>query len=74
MRVKFNGGDSGGRVVVGDRDGFASRGRATVEDASLFFRRADKSGDELRAFVVDGDFVVVKRFCFRHVSGEDATR
>jgi hypothetical protein len=44
MRVKFDGGNFGLRIAVGDCKRFASGGGAAVEDVRS---SADKRGDEL---------------------------
>ena len=55
--MKFDGGDRGCGVVVGDGERFAAGGGAAVEDVGCFFAEvgADEGGDELRGFVLDDD-------------------
>ena len=55
--MKFDGGDGGWRVGVGDGERLAAGGGAAVEDAGASFQnvRAYEGGDELRGFVLDDD-------------------
>ncbi len=53
MGMKFDGGDCGGGIVVGDGERLAAGSGAAVEDVCS---GADEGGDELRGFVLDDDF------------------
>ena len=57
MRMKLDGGDRGGGVVVGDGKGLAAGSSAAVQDAQPFRTnaRVDQVGDKLRGFVLDND-------------------
>src|SRR5438552_18170206 len=52
LRMKFNCGDCGGRVLNGYREGLATRSGAAVENARSV---THECGDELRGFVLNDD-------------------